>query len=106
MASVQVFIPNSKKGICGVILLTTQQLIQQLPSIVIPDMRQIQIMSNPGNAFGTIVLVDFVPVTASSWALAPGQSIGYNVQNADAIYVGTNNAGFLPLTINYSVEVD
>jgi hypothetical protein len=77
--------------------------------LAIPDMRMIQVMSNPANPIGSIVLVDGNSVNQNSYPLAPGQTIGFNVKNSSAIWVGVTGAAllvFLPLIVNYIVEVD
>ena len=100
-----VYIPNSNKIICGVIILTVTNPRLQLPSIVIPDTRAIQLLSNPLNPVGSIIFVDSLTISnITSWPLAPGQTIGYYVQNANALYVGAT--AMFPLMLHYTVEVD
>ena len=106
---IQVIVPNSFRVLSNAIILTVNQPVQQLPNIKVPDMRQIQIMSNPGNAIGSVVLVDGLYVNQHSYPLAPGQTIGYAVKNANVIFVGVVGAAllaFLPLIVNYTVEIN
>jgi hypothetical protein len=98
---------NSTKIRSGTIILTATQPIQQLPGFEIPDGRTILLMSNPGNPLASIIYVDGVQpsLTAiTSWPLIPGQTVGYQVKNANAVWVAATAT--FPLILNYTVEVN
>lgn len=102
---VKVVIPNNRGVRCNAITLTAKNPKQQLPGLAIPDGRALVIRSNPLNPALSVVLVDGISPSGTSWPLSRGESVSYHVKNASALWVGTDGA-LLPLTVNYTVEVD
>lgn len=103
-----VSIKNSTKVRSGILTLTQTQPVQQLPNLTIPDGRVLLILSDPGNPLISIIYVDGVQPSlasvATAWPLVPGQSVGYQVTNANCIWAAS--PANYPLVLHYTVEVD
>ena len=73
--------------------------------MVVPEGMSLIIKSYPTNPFGSLIRVASALSDAtninSSWPLMPNEAVGYQVQNADQMYVSATVAGMLAV---FSVE--
>jgi len=104
---VQVYVANHPKIYCNTVTLTTQNPMQALPGKKVPDNVGVVVKSDPSNPVGSIILVDGLRPSATSYPLAPSDNITLYPQDDSEIWVGSRNpipAGGLIIDIIHEVD--
>lgn len=103
--TIQGFPHNADFPSTGTILLDVALISKKMPDVSIPDGFSIIIKSYPTNPVGGLIQVaqsaGEAANSVSSWPLVPNEFIGYQVQNANSIWVA---ATVVPSIVVWTVE--